>query len=67
MTAVTFDVPALVAEVASDEDGRSALQAALTEAAIAHVRENHPDQLADVVSRVVAEIDRDVLAGFHGA
>jgi hypothetical protein len=68
MTAVTFfDVPELVAEVASDEDGRSALQAALTAAAVEHVRLNHPEQLADVVSRVVAEIDRDVLAGLHGA
>jgi len=69
MTAVTFDVPALVAEVAQDQDGRSALQAALTEAAIDHVRRNHPDQLADVVSRIVVEIDRPVLeaSGFHGA
>jgi hypothetical protein len=68
MTAVTFfDVPELVAEVASDEDGRSALQAALTAAAVEHVRLNHPEQLADVVSRVVAEIYRDVLAGLHGA
>jgi hypothetical protein len=67
MTTVTLDVPALVAEVAEHEDGRSALQAALTAAAVEHVRQHHPDQVADVVSRVVAEIDRDVLAGFHGA
>lgn len=65
MTAVTIDVPALVAEVAQDSAGYSALQAALTEAAIDHVRRNHPDQLADVVSRVVAEVDRDVIAQFH--
>lgn len=67
MTAITFDVPSLVAEVAQDQDGMSALQAALTAAAVEHVRQHHPDQVADVVSRVVAEIDRDVLAGFHGA
>lgn len=69
MTAVTFDVPDLVAEVAGDSAGYSALQAALTEAAIAHVRENHPEQLADVVSRIVVEIDQPVLeaSGFHGA
>lgn len=67
MTAVTFDVPALVAEVASDEDGKSALQAALTAAAVEHVRLHHPDQLADVVSRVVAEIDRDLIANWHAA
>lgn len=67
MTAVTFDVPALVAEVASDEDGRCALQAALTEAAIEHVRRHHPDQVADVVSRILAEVDRDLIARFHAA
>ena len=67
MTAVTFDVPALVAEVASDDAGRSALQAALTEAAIDHIRRHHPDQLADVVSRIVVEIDRDLIDQFHAA
>jgi len=65
MTAVTFDVPELVAEVAGDSAGYSALQAALTEAAIAHVRENHPEQLADIASRIVAELDRDLITGFH--
>lgn len=67
MTAVTFDVPELVASVASDQDGRSALEAALTEAAIDHIRRNHPDQLADVVSRIVVEIDRDLIDQFHAA
>lgn len=69
MTAVTFDVPELVAEVAGDSAGYSALQAALTEAAIDHIRRNHPEQLADVVSRIVVEMDRPVLeaSGFHGA
>jgi hypothetical protein len=67
MTTLPLEVPAPVAEVAQDEDGRSALQAALTAAAVEHVRVNHPEQVADVVSRVVAEIDRDFLAGFHGA
>lgn len=66
MTAVTFDVPTLVAEIAADEDGRSALQAALTAAAVEHVRQHHPDQVADVVSRVVAEIDRVGEHSFHG-
>ena len=66
MTAVTFDVPSLVAEVAQDSEGLSALQAALTATAVEHVRQHHPDQVADVVSRVVAEIDRDVLAAYHG-
>lgn len=67
MTAVTFDVPALVAEIAEHEDGRSALQAALTAAAVEHVRQHHPDQVADVVSRVIAEVDRDLIANFHAA
>lgn len=67
MTAVTIDVPALVAEVAQDSAGYSALQAALTEAAIAHIRENHPEQLADVASRIVAEVDRDLIDQFHAA
>lgn len=67
MTAVTFDVPDLVAEVAGDSAGYSALQAALTEAAIAHIRENHPDQLADLASRIVADMDRDIIAAQHAA
>ena len=66
MTAVSFDVPQLVAEVAQDEGGRLALQEALTATAVEHVRRNHPDQIADVVSRVVAEMDRDVIAAHHG-
>lgn len=66
MTAITFDVPTLVAEVAQDQDGMSALQAALTAAAVEHIRRNHPDEVADVVSRIVAEMDRDVLAELHG-
>lgn len=67
MTAVTFDVPDLVAEVAGDSAGYCALQAALTEAAIAHIRENYPDQLADVASRIVADTDRDIIAAHHAA
>ena len=69
MTSMTLDVPQIVAEIAGEEAGRSALQTALTAAAIEYVRVNHPDQLADVVSRVVVEIDRPVLeaGGFHGA
>lgn len=68
MTAVTIDVPELVAEVAQDEAGLSALQAAMTAAAVDYIFANHPDQVADVVSRVVVEIDRPVLeaSGFHG-
>jgi hypothetical protein len=65
MTTVTFDVPTLVAEVAQDQAGLSALQAALTAAAVEHVRRNHPDEVADVVSRIVAEVDRDLLAELH--
>jgi hypothetical protein len=65
MTAVSFDVPQLVADVAMDDEGRSALQAALTAAAIEHVRREHPENVADIVSRVVAEIDRDVIAHHH--
>lgn len=69
MTAVTINVPPPVAEVAQDEAGLSALQAAMTAAAIDHIYDTNPDQLADVVSRIVVEIDRPVLeaSGFHGA
>lgn len=67
MTAVSFDVPQLVAEVAQDQQGRSALQEALTATAVEHVRRNHPDQVADVVSRVIAEMDQDVIAAHHSA
>lgn len=62
MTAVTFDVPDLVAEVAQDDAGRSLLEAALMGAAIAHVRENNPGLLADFASRIVAEMDGDIIA-----
>lgn len=66
MTQMTLDVPEIVAE---DEEGRSALQAAMTEAAIKWVALRHPDQLADVASRAVFEIDRAPLeaGGYHGA
>jgi hypothetical protein len=67
VTAVSFDVPALVSEVAEDPEGYFALQAALTAAAVEHVRRHNPDQLADIVSRAVAEIDRDVVTGLRGA
>lgn len=69
MSHMTVDVPDFVAALATDQDGLSALQDAMTEAAIAYYREHHPEQLADVVSRVVIGIDRPVLAagGFRGA
>ena len=69
MTAVTFEVPELVAEVARVEAGLSALQAAMTAAAVDYIHAHHPEHVADVVSRVVVEIDRPILeaCGFHSA